>query len=97
MHTPQALRHSPLQILYILYLRSEVEPRSVSSLSFLNDMAFVFPYPEDSDVPPIVVPYYSSPKYDTLRLTALSILRNEMASRCLSLHQTWILPGIQQT
>lgn len=64
MYTPRALRHRPLQILYILQLRSEVRPRSVSSLSFLNDMAFVFPYPEDSDAPPIVVPYYSSPKYD---------------------------------
>jgi hypothetical protein len=27
-------------------------------------MAFVFPYPEDSDLRPIVVPYYSFPKYD---------------------------------
>jgi hypothetical protein len=27
-------------------------------------MGFVYPYPEDSDVDPIVVPYYPSPQYD---------------------------------
>jgi hypothetical protein len=64
MHAQPTHLHAELDELaeYIYDESHHPSPGQVSQLQY--SMSYIFPYPEDSDLPSITVPYYTSPKYD---------------------------------